>query len=187
MERSLDASASPVTQLIWQRFGDALRREPSLALDLADVTTQALPVTPATRAYCAAIEAAAAADDTDGGGRMIGHVYCRYFADLFGGQALAGPTRYALAPAVLPGTPRHYEFGAFGANRRESIEGLYAAFNEAGDALGSEAALQAVVDETNAAFRSNVALYTEEGQLWSGAARGVGNMVGGFARAKLIG
>ena len=53
---------------------------------------------------------------------MIGHVYCRYFADLFGGQALGAPTYYALAPAVLPGTPRHYDFGEFGANRRESIE-----------------------------------------------------------------
>ena len=126
MERSLDASSSPATQPLWKRFGDALRREPSLVLDLADVATTEHPVTPATLAYCAAIEAAAAADDADGGGRMIGHVYCRYFADLFGGQALAAPTRYALAPVVLPGTPRHYEFGAFGANRRENIEALYA-------------------------------------------------------------
>jgi len=43
------------------------------------------------------------------------------------------------------------------------------------------------VEETRAAFAHNVALYSEEGQLWSGAARGVGNMVGGFARAKLLG
>ena len=41
--------------------------------------------------------------------------------------------------------------------------------------------------ETRAAFQCNVALYTEEGALWSGAARGVGNMVSGFARAKLLG
>ena len=56
-----------------------------------------------------------------------------------------------------------------------------------GQALGSEAALQAVVDETNQAFTHNVQVYTEEGELWSGAARGVANMVGGFARAKLVG
>ena len=122
MERSLDASSSPATRPLWTRFGESLRREPSLELDLADVATQELPVTPATQAYCAAIEAAAAADEADGGGRMIGHVYCRYFADLFGGQALGAPTYYALAPAVLPGAPRHYDFGEFGANRRESIE-----------------------------------------------------------------
>ena len=66
-------------------------------------------------------------------------------------------------------------------------QALYAAFNEAGEALGSEAALQAIVEETRAAFAHNVGLYSEEGRLWSGAARGVGNMVGGFARAKLLG
>ena len=92
---------------------------------------------------------------------------CRYFADLFGGQALAAPTRYALAPAVLPGTPRHYDFGAFGANRRESIEALYQSFNEAGEALGSDSARQAVVDEANLAFEHNIRVYSEEGALWS--------------------
>jgi hypothetical protein len=99
---------------------------------------------------------------------------------------LAAPTRYALAPAVLPGTPRHYDFGAFGARRGESIEALYVAFNEAGEALGSDAARQAVVDETHAAFEHNIRVYSEEGALWSGAAKGVANMVSGFARAKLV-
>jgi|EP00908_Phaeocystis_cordata_P025821 heme oxygenase len=187
MEKSLDGCSSPAIVPVWKQFGDDLRREPSLTLDLADVTAEAIPATPATQAYCAAIEAAAAADDADGGGRLIGHLYCRYFADLFGGQMLAAPTRYALGPAVLPGTPRHYYFGEFGATRRESIEQLYEAFNVAGDSLGSDAARQAVVDETNAAFAHNVAVYTEEGALWSGAARGVANMVRGYARAKLLG
>ena len=52
--------------------------------------------------------------------------------------------RYALSPAVLDGTPRHYDFGDFGANRKESIERLYTAFNEAGEALGTDAARQAL-------------------------------------------
>ena len=88
MERSFDASTSPVVVPLWQRFGDSLRREPSLALDLADVSSSATlhSRTPATAAYCAAIEDAAARDNADGGGRLIGHLYCRYFADLFGGQ-----------------------------------------------------------------------------------------------------
>lgn len=88
MERSFDASSSPVVVPLWQRFGDSLRREPSLALDLADVSSSAAlhSRTPATAAYCAAIEDAAARDNADGGGRLIGHLYCRYFADLFGGQ-----------------------------------------------------------------------------------------------------
>lgn len=69
----------------------------------------------------------------------------------------------------------------------ENIEALYRAFNEAGDVLGSDAARQAVVEEANLAFTHNVHVYSEEGALWSSAARGVGNMVGGFARAKLVG
>ena len=188
MEKSFDASTSPVVVPLWQRFGDSLRREPSLALDLADVSSASDALrtrTPATEAYCAAIEDAAAKDNADGGGRLIGHLYCRYFADLFGGQMLAAPTRYALAPAVLPNTPRHYDFGEFGANRATSVEELYQAFNVAGDALGSDAARKEVVDEAMRAFDYNIEVYSEEGQLWSGAAHGVANMVGGFVRAKL--
>lgn len=101
----------------------------------------------------------------------------------FGGQALAAPTRYALAPAVLPGTPRHYDFGDFGANRAESIEALYGAFNEAGEQLSSDAQQQ-IVDEANLAFALNVIVYKEEGGLWRDAAKGVGNMVSGFVGAK---
>lgn len=189
MEEALDANTSPVVKPIWSRFGDSLRREPALALDLADVAREGdeYPITPATLAYCDAIKHAAANDEADGGGRLIGHIYCRYFADLFGGQALAAPTRYALAPAVLPNTPRHYDFGEFGAQRRESIEALYAAFNEAGEALGSDAARQAVIDETNDAFVHNVQVYSEEGLLWSAAGKGVTNMVIGFAKAKVLG
>ena len=188
MERSFDASTSPVVAPVWARFGDDLRREPALVLDLADVAAaDAIAITPATQAYVEAIESAAASDEADGGGRLIGHLYCRYFADLFGGQMLAAPTRYALAPAVKPNTPRHYDFGDFGARRAESIEALYAAFNEAGDALGSEEARQAVVDEANLAFRHNIDVYSEEGGLMWGAAVGVGNMALGFAKAKLVG
>ena len=100
---------------------------------------------------------------------------------------LAAPTRWALSPAVLPGTPRHYDFGEFGSRRRESIEALYEAFNAAGTVLGSDEAHMAVVDETNRAFGHNVKVYTEEGQLWSGAARGVVNVGSGFLKSRLSG
>ena len=64
MERSFDASTSPVIVPVWQRFGESLRREPSLALDLADVSSaSAHPMTPATEAYCVAIQDAAARDE----------------------------------------------------------------------------------------------------------------------------
>ena len=73
-------------------------------------------------------------------------------------QALAAPTRYALAPAVRPGTPRHYDFGDFGARRAESVEALYQAFNTAGAALGSQAARDEVVTAANRAFAHNIAV-----------------------------
>jgi len=193
MEASLDASTSPAIVPLWSAHGEVLRRAPALSLDLADVALplegqsldELYPPTPATRRYMDAISEAARKDEADGGARLIGHVYCRYFADLFGGQMLAAPTRYALAPAVLEGTPRHYEFGEFGANRKESIEMLYEAFNAAGGSLGSNAAVQEVVDEARLAFAHNIEVYSEEGGLWTGATVGVANMVVGFAREKL--
>ena len=53
--------------------------------------------------------------------------------------------------------------------------------------LWASSARQAVVDEANLAFEHNIRVYSEEGALWSGAARGVANMVRGYARAKLVG
>merc|ERR1712087_11217 len=188
MECALDASTSPAVNSVWKLYADSLRREAALRADLADVAETLSSVhraSEATRAYVAAIQIAAAADEADKGGRLIGHLYCRYFADLFGGQALAAPTRWALGPAVKPGTPRHYDFGEFGAHRQESIEALYWAFNEAGILLGCEQAQQAVVDETLRAFSLNVAVYTEDGALWSDAARGVSNMLRGWVRERL--
>ena len=136
--------------------GDHLRRASALSEDLAEVG--GTPHTsPATRAYVAAIDAAAAEDNASGGARLLGHVYCRYFADLFGGQALAVPTRLALA--LGPGSPRHYDFGAFvSGRRREAIEELYERLNDAGDALAASAR-DAVVGEARRAFALNVEVY----------------------------
>ena len=74
------------------------------------------------------------------------------FADLFGGQALAGPYRWALG-AWAAASPRHYDFGEFGRERRESIEQIYSSLNAAGEMLGSDAQREAVVDEAKTAFR----------------------------------
>jgi len=193
MEESLDQCTSPAVAPLWSTYGTALRRAPALSLDLADVALplagqeldDLYPPTAATRRYVDAIATAGAKDNADGGGRLIGHLYCRYFADLFGGQMLAAPTRYALGPAVLDGTPRHYDFGEFGANRKRSVEELYVAFNAAGDTLGTEEAQQEVVDEARGAFALNVEVYSEDGGLLSGALVGVANMTVGFARAKV--
>ena len=187
MERGLDAQPSPAVDAVWGKFGDALRRTPSLQTDLDEACElAALPppaLSPATRAYVAAIDEAARSDTANGGARLIGHLYCRYFADLFGGQALAAPYRWALA--LGPDSPRHYDFGALGANRRASIENIYAAINEAGEVLAVEAQRAAVVDEARGAFAHNVHVYSEDGRLLSDGTRGLLNMAVGFGRTRL--
>ena len=106
----------------------------------------------------------------------------RYFADLFGGQALAAPYRWALA---LPAdSPRHYDFGAFGANRRASIESIYEALNEAGEMLDDESAREAIVEEARGAFAHNVKVYAEDGRLVSDGAVGIARMAVGFGRSR---
>ena len=131
------------------------------------------------------VAAAGAHDRESGGARLLGHLYCRYFADLFGGQMLELPFNAALG--LVPGTPRHYGFdfqltgaGASGGGRREFIEQLYADINEAG-ALLSEVECAAVVDEALLAFAHNAAVYAEE-PMTVDAARGVANLLVGGAR-----
>lgn len=91
--------------------------------------------------------------------RLLGHLYVRYFDDLFGGRALGAPTRIALH---LPTTPQFYTWDAkVEANRRDYIERIYQELNAAGDAMG-EAQQVRVVDEARAAFAHNAAIYTEQ-------------------------
>ena len=59
------------------------------------------------------------------------------------------------------------------------------ALNEAGDALGTDAARQAVVDEARAAFRHNVSVYSEEGRLAADGALGIARLAVGFGRSRL--
>ena len=113
MERHLDASPSNANAAVWKPFGNSLRRASLLYGDL-DEAIALLPVdtppanTPATAAYVAAIDAAAEADAANGGGRLLGHLYCRYFADLFGGQAWVTEDRTGVVVpqcSVLAGLP----------------------------------------------------------------------------------
>ena len=188
MESSFDASPSPAVAAVWDRFGPELRREPSLAADLEEACSlAALPrptPSPATRAYVEAVEAASRADAADDGGRLVGHLYTRYFADLFGGQALAGPYRWALG--LGSASPRHYDFGEFGAKRRDSIEAIYATINEAGELLARDERREAVVVEARDAFAHNVAVYREEGRLLTDGTVGIAKMAIGFGRSRWL-
>jgi len=183
MEHSFDTCDSPAVSLVWGRWGDGLRRKEALASDLAEVCSQAPPLSPETRAYCAAIEQAAAADTGDNGARLLGHLYCRYFADLFGGQALGGPYRWALNLSAH--SPRHYDFGELGERRRQSIEGIYVALNKAGEMHLDDEAREVVVREARIAFAHNVSVYKEEGRLLADGTLGLVRMVGGFARSRV--
>ena len=195
METGMDSSPSPAVACVWHKYGDNLRRSDALRADLDEAiakmtsTPDGVPsnksltdLSPATKAYVEAIHVAAAADGSgDGGARLLGHMYCRYFADLFGGQALGGPYRWALD---LAAEPRHYDFGEFGARRRESIELIYEALNEAGDRLRDDAQREEVVDEAKLAFRHNIAVYSEDGRLLADGTRGLVNMAVGWVRSR---
>jgi len=187
MEDALDRSSSPAVMSVWCEFGDDLRRKASLEADLEEVgvtplVSGAVHPSRATNNYVQAIYAAAEDDNATGGARLLGHVYVRYFADLFGGQALAGPTRWALQ--LAPNSPRHYDFGPFGANRRESIEKIYAALNETAEKRLSAEQVDAVVDEAKRAFAHNAAVYAEDGRLYTDAARGLANVALGYVRQR---
>ena len=212
MEMELDKAsptASPLVHAVWHEHGGILRRAPSLALDLADVGGSSLTSnTPATELYVQAIRTAGADDRERGGARMLGHLYTRYFADLFGGSMLAMPYRCALG---LPaGTPRHYTFELPSdeqGGRRAYIEALYRSLNLAGEGIkalqpepepepgpeGSPATPQAeqlrhdrwadVIDETLLAFQHNIQLYSEEPMYLDGI-KGCCRVAAGMIRSR---
>lgn len=189
MEEELDKSTAalagpPAVRAVWARHGPTLRRAPALEADLADLaTTGGADPSPATERYVAGIRAAGAKDREAGGARLLGHLYCRYFADLFGGQMLGTPTRLALS---LPaGTPRHYSFSLPPAGRRAYIEEVYRSINEAGEMLAPDA-FSETVEEALRAFEYNVDVYREEPMLLD-AARGVANVCAGYAVRALRG
>lgn len=180
---------------VWNKFGATLRRAPSLHADLQDVGVHVsekeelgsnfakrscIALSPATAAYVEALNEAGDDDVANGGGRLLGHLYCRYFADLFGGQMLRAPTEAALdLPA---GTPRHYcfDFEAHG-GRRALIEDLYLELNVAGGHLTPDQ-LDAAVDEALNAFDLNAKVYAEEPGMYVDAVKGGLNVALGAGR-----
>lgn len=170
MEDQLDQlpSESVVYQL-WQKHGSTLRRAPSLANDLQDVLTpdewesvqeKTTELVGPTGDYVNAIRRAGANKSQQH--RLIGHLYCRYLADLFGGSVLGTP--YNLALGLPSGTPRHFTFEQI-QDRRAFIETLYSDINGCGCKLSDEQQAE-VVEEAADAFRHNAHVYTEEPIYW---------------------
>ena len=178
MEQQFDAcveqrEASPMSQ-VWQQYATDLRRSDALLADLQAVAVsphapEGSP-SPATAAYVSRIESigvnAAAggpggegqSDQKDQSHRLLGHFYCRYFADMFGGSVLGSPTRMAVR---LPETPAFYQFpGVFSPDRATYINQVYARINEHGGVLSEEQQAE-VVDEAKMAFALNAGVYKE--------------------------
>lgn len=194
MEEELDktnALVAPAVHYVWSQHGATLRRAQALKHDLDDVSKELASggkPSPATDKYVEGIRRAGEDDRLTGGARLLGHLYCRYFADLFGGQMLALPTRAALS---LPAnTPRHYAFdfppleeGEAKSGRREYIEQVYRSLNCAGDMLNADFRA-AVADEASMAFKYNIDVYSEEPMFVDAFWGGV-NMCTGIAMSKL--
>mmetsp|Transcript_35366 Transcript_35366/g.82686 ORF Transcript_35366/g.82686 Transcript_35366/m.82686 type:complete len:266 (+) Transcript_35366:87-884(+) len=187
MEAELDlcspSKAAAVHQL-WEKHEATLRRRKALEADLQDVAAE-LPdggqkATPRTQEYVDAIRAAAQDDRSSGGIRLLSHVYCRYFADLFGGQMLAAPYRIALD--LQAQTPRHYSFDFQDGNRQDLILAIYNDLSHAGDMVSPDAQSQAV-QECRSAFHHNVQVFSEEPYVMD-AAKASCNVVTGFFRGR---
>lgn len=180
LEDELDKTRTPALEL-WMKHRDILRRSEALYLDLKDVTPAdkladlvKSPSHGPTLDYVNDIREAGERDRAQQGGSLIGHLYCRYFADLFGGQMLALPYNVALSLPV--NTPNHYRFDI--TDRREYIETIYQDINESGLVLSKEQN-ETVVNEALAAFKHNVLVYTEKPVEWD-SVKGSFNICTGF-------
>ena len=176
---SREGEAVSASAKVWMEHGSVLRRAARLQADLADVSEpmpqiDRLRMTPAVANYVSSIQESGVRDREDHGGRLLGHLYCRYFADLFGGSVLKAP--YNLALGLQQDTPRHYdfEFPADSPKRKEFINRVYSSINSAGEDLSSEACA-AIVNEASRAFACNVAVYSEE-PLWADSIRGTSKL-----------
>jgi heme oxygenase len=130
MEHELDiTTTTTVTResdhpvgILWQRHEHILRRSKKLQDDLHEIKElkqvnnsksnsmrekSNVSCSECTNKYVTAIRNAVQNDRDNGTRRLIGHLYCRYFADLFGGQILGRPYQLALQ---LPSVPRHLQF-----------------------------------------------------------------------------
>merc|ERR1711865_872437 len=179
MEQRFDEATGPMSRL-WPLVGNQLRQQPCLVQDLATVDADEKtlpPPTSATEAYIASINAASEQ-------ALLGHFYCRYFADLFGGSLLGTPTRLALS---LPREVQFYKFGPeVDQKRPEFIEQIYECINEYGEEM-SEAERDGVVQETRDAFTHNAALILEQPALVSSGLLGGCKLVGGYTGAAISG
>ena len=193
MEEELDATSIPaikpeVIRSVWKKHGPILRRRERLEQDLqvldglltleADNSEKkrVARVSPNTVKYLKIIRYAGEMDRDSGSGLLLGHLYCRYFADLFGGQMLVRPYELALQ---LPAAPEHLLFDFKDVDRRAYLEDLYGDLNKAGKML-KPTQVDDVSKESIMAFQHNAKVYSEDSHMVSNAVRGGMNLVLGW-------
>lgn len=154
---------SPVAHF-WNKHSEILRRAEHLRRDISALTDNDLgkdySYSQPTLNYMNAIKDAGDQDRREGTGRLLGHAYTRYLADLMGGQVLGTPTRLALR--MEEGMPQQYSF-SFPTDRKSYVESIYHDFNESGKMMNDDVViLEEVAEEARAAFRHNINVYGEE-------------------------
>ena len=166
LSEALKDQQSPVAYF-WNRHSEILRRSELLQKDILAVSADEklgdeASYSKATLEYMQAIREAGNKDRKDGSGRLLGHAYTRYLADLMGGSVLATPTRLALR--LEEGTPEQYTFSFPAENDRKGYVGMiYSDLNESGKLMNDDdSKLEEVVEEARLAFRHNIAVYGEE-------------------------
>lgn len=174
---------SPVAYF-WNRHSEILRRSELLQKDILAVSADEklgddASYSEATLEYMKAIREAGNKDRKDGSGRLLGHAYTRYLADLMGGSVLATPTRLALR--LEEGTPVQYSFSFPAENDRKGYVGMiYSDLNESGKLMDDDdSKLEEVVEEARLAFRHNIAVYGEEPMMLD-SLRGLKGMASGY-------
>lgn len=177
MESKFDTAKDGGISKVWPKVSASLRQTPCLVLDLKQIqidNPESVPPSSATLAYCQRIEQCS--NDA-----LIGHLYCRYFADLFGGSMLGYPTSLALS---IP-SPSFYSFPSEITNDRAAyIEKIYENINDCGLEMG-ENGRDEVVEEAKAAFSHNSAIIVEQGvALMPYIIGGVYNVSAGYLRQK---
>lgn len=185
MEEELDKSSlsSSAIQHFWSQHGDILKRSKKLRCDLEDVGYEFGAYSSATKEYISTIRLAGEKDREDSGGRLLGHAYTRYLADLMGGQVLGTPTRLALG--LKEGTPRQYSFTYDeGMDRKMYVEKIYKDLNDSGDMICPMKSdkLESIVSEARTAFKCNIDVYSEE-PMWVESALGLKNIALGYFRS----
>jgi len=157
-------STSNAIAHFWNRHSEILRRADKLESDILDLSPHdavSSEYSTATEEYRTALRDAGTKDRQDNGGRLLGHAYTRYLADLMGGQVLGRPTRLALG-LEADGSPQQYSF-MFPVDRKTYVADFYCDLNEAGRLMDDDdARLEDAVAEARAAFGYNVKVYSEE-------------------------